>query len=80
MDLNGIGRLMLIVGLFITLVGGIFILFSRIPILNKLGSLPGDIRIQTGSFSCFMPLTSMILISIVLTLIINIILRLLNRS
>lgn len=80
MDLNGIGRLMVVVGLAITLIGGLFVAFSRIPLLNRLGNLPGDMRIQTGSFSCFMPLTSMLVVSIVLTLIINIILRLLNRS
>ncbi len=39
------------------------------------GKLPGDIRIRTDSISFFIPITSMILVSLVLTLLLN----LLNR-
>ncbi|MCZ0938872.1 MAG: DUF2905 domain-containing protein [Caldilineaceae bacterium] len=39
------------------------------------GKLPGDIRIRTDSTSVFIPITSMILVSLVLTLLLN----LLNR-
>jgi hypothetical protein len=44
-----------------------------------LSSLPGDIRIETDGFSCFVPIVSMILLSVLLTILLNIILRLLSR-
>ena len=54
-------------------------LLARIPFLSNLGNLPGDIRIETQGFSCFIPIVSMILISVVLTIVLNIIVRLINR-
>lgn len=44
-------------------------------LLGWFGRLPGDIRISTESISLFIPITSMILVSLVLTLLLN----LLNR-
>jgi hypothetical protein len=41
--------------------------------------MPGDIRVQSNSFSCFFPIVSMIILSILLSLALNIVLRLLNR-
>jgi len=41
-------------------------------LLNWFGRLPGDIRYESENTKVFIPITSMILISIVLTLIINI--------
>ena len=44
-------------------------------LLSWFGKMPGDIRIRTESISLFIPITSMILVSLVLTLLLN----LLNR-
>ncbi len=44
-------------------------------LLGWFGKLPGDIRIRTESLNVFIPITSMILVSLVLTLLMN----LLNR-
>jgi hypothetical protein len=52
------------------IVGGIFILFGRIPFFGK---LPGDIYIKKENFIFYFPITTAILISIILTLILNII-------
>jgi hypothetical protein len=41
--------------------------------------LPGDLRFHTGSFTCFVPLASSILVSIVLTLLLNLIARWMSR-
>jgi len=41
-----------------------------------LGHLPGDIRIERENFKFYLPLTSGLIVSLVLTLIINIIARL----
>ena len=79
MNLEGIGRALLLIGVGIAVLGGLFLIFSRIPMLNQLFNLPGDIRIEGSNFSCFVPIVSMIILSIILTVVANIIIRLLNR-
>jgi hypothetical protein len=79
MDLNTVGRLVVFLGAALIVLGGALMLFSRIPFLKNLGHMPGDIRIQGTGFSCFFPVVSMIILSILLSLALNIVLRLLNR-
>jgi hypothetical protein len=79
MDVNTVGRMVILVGIAIVALGGTLMLFSRIPFLKDLGSLPGDFRIQGDHFSCFAPIMSMIILSILLSLALNIIVRLINR-
>jgi hypothetical protein len=76
MDLNSLGKVMLIAGLAIAAVGGLLWLLGRIPFL---GNVPGDIRIQNGNFGCFVPLGTMIVLSVIVTVVLNIMLRLLNK-
>ncbi|TDH20907.1 DUF2905 domain-containing protein [Segetibacter sp. 3557_3] len=64
---------MIIAGMVIVVAGVLVYLFA-----NKLGwfgKLPGDIRIEKENFRLYMPITTMILLSLLLTLIINIIRR-----
>jgi len=61
--LISIGVLFIIMGLFTWLFGGLFSWF---------GKLPGDIRIQSGNFSFYAPITSMIIISLILNLLLYI--------
>ncbi|MBN1202742.1 MAG: DUF2905 domain-containing protein [Anaerolineae bacterium] len=79
MDLNTLGRIILLFGIALAVVGGLLMVFGRVPVLKHLGHLPGDIRVEREGFSCFFPLVSMLIISILLSLALNIILRLLNR-
>lgn len=44
--------------------------------LSWFGRLPGDIRIERDNFRVYFPITSMILISVVLTLVLNLLQRL----
>lgn len=61
------GKLLMFFGLILFLVG-VFLTFSnRIPI--KLGRLPGDIAYERNGVSVFVPITTMILVSIVFSLI-----------
>ncbi len=76
MDLSDIGKWLLIIGLVVAGAGGALWLLSWVPFL---GHLPGDIRIQTETFGCFVPLGTMILLSVLLTIALNIVLRLLNK-
>jgi hypothetical protein len=81
MELSGIGRWLILIGFGIAGLGGLLWLISKVPLLNQLGNLPGDIRImsQDGRFGCFLPIASSILLSILLTVVLNIVVRLMNR-
>jgi hypothetical protein len=57
-------------GLILLIIGGV--LHFAPWLLSWFGKLPGDIRIETGRTKVFIPITSMILLSLLLTLIINI--------
>ncbi len=70
-NLELFGRLLLIGGILIAAVGLLFLLFGRFG----LGRLPGDIFIQRENITFYFPLATMILISIILTLIVNFIRR-----
>ena len=71
-----IGKLMMVLGAALLLVGGLLWLLSKVPFL---GNLPGDLRIERPGFTCLIPLASSIILSIVLTILLNIVARLLNR-
>ena len=43
--------------------------------ISWFGKLPGDLRIQTGSGRVFIPITSMIIVSVVLTVLVNLLRR-----
>ena len=74
-DLAAFGRVLLIVGLVIAALGLFLVVAARIPGLDRLGRLPGDISVQQGPVTVFIPIVSSIVISIVLTVILNLILR-----
>ena len=67
--LNYIGRVLLILGLVFMVVGIILMLKINIPLLGK---LPGDIYIRKGNFIFYLPLTSCIIISVIISLILKI--------
>ncbi len=65
------GKILIIAGL-VLLVAGLIIYFAGNK-LGWLGHLPGDIRIERENFKLYIPITTMLLISIVLSLILYII-------
>lgn len=71
MDLDRIGRLLVGVGLLVALAGGVLVALGALGI----GRLPGDVSIRRGNTRIFVPLASSIVISIVLTLLLNLFLR-----
>ena len=73
--MNGIGRLLIILGIGLIVVGGIVLLLGRIPGLG-LGRLPGDFSWEKGNVRIIVPLGTMLLISIILTILLNVIYRL----
>jgi len=74
-DLSGAGRVLLLAGLLITAVGLVLLIAPHIPGLDRLGRLPGDIVVERGPVTVFVPLVSSIVISILLTVVLNLILR-----
>jgi hypothetical protein len=79
MDIQSIGRILLVVGIVIAILGGLLMLAGRIPFFSNLSDLPGNIRIEGQGFTCLVPIAIMILLSVVLTVVINIVMRLINR-
>ena len=69
MDVSGFGKLLLGLGALLLVVGGLLIFAGRLPGLGMFGRLPGDIYIQRGGWSIYIPLGTSLLISITLTLI-----------
>ncbi|HHE41082.1 MAG TPA: DUF2905 domain-containing protein [Dehalococcoidia bacterium] len=73
MTLNEIGRALIILGVLILVVGLALMLGPRIPLL---GRLPGDISIHKGNTHVYIPLATGVLLSLILTVIANVVLRL----
>lgn len=70
-------KLLVIIGLVITFSG--LLILVAIRVFPWLGNLPGDIRIERENFNLYVPLATMILISILATVLLNIILRIFRR-
>jgi hypothetical protein len=79
MDMQTVGKWMLIGGLGLAAMGGLLMVLARFGLFSNFGTLPGDIHIEGQNFTCFAPIVSMIILSLVLTVIVNIIIRLINR-
>ena len=69
---DSLGKMILFFGIFLVLIGGLMLLGGR---LFGLGRLPGDIFLQRGNFSFYFPVATSIILSILLTVILNLIRR-----
>ncbi len=67
-NLESLGKIILSIGGLLILIGLVVTLMGR---FTGLGRLPGDIFIQRENFTFYFPLATTILISIVLTLLLN---------
>ena len=72
MEFQGIGKLIIIMGIALVVIGVLITLAPKIPILGK---LPGDFYFKRGNSTFYFPLATSILISLVLSLILNFLLR-----
>ena len=61
-----LGRMLIIVGIVFIIMGLAFLFGDKIPFL---GRLPGDISIQKERFSFYFPITTCIIISIILSIL-----------
>ena len=73
MELSGIGRLLITFGIVLVVVGAALLLAGKVPFL---GRLPGDFVIRRDGFTLFAPIATMIIVSLVLTIVVNLFFRL----
>lgn len=66
-----LGRILLIIGIVLVVIGGLAALGVRLPF----GRLPGDIAIEGERGGIYIPIATMIILSIVLTILANLFLR-----
>ncbi len=63
-----LGKALIMMGAVLVVVGVVFLFFDKLPFLGK---LPGDITYRKGNFTFYMPLATMLLLSVVLTILLN---------
>jgi hypothetical protein len=71
MGFDAIGRIIITFGIIMVLVGGGLLLIGKLG----LGKLPGDIFFQRGNTTFYFPLATSLIVSLVLTIILNLIFR-----
>ena len=75
--MENLAKYLVIGGVVLILAGGGVYLAAKFGL--PFGRLPGDIHIENGNFTFYFPLVSSILISVVLTIILNIVVRLFRK-
>ena len=65
-ELQSVGRILVIGGAFLIVVGIALLFWDRIPFLGK---LPGDIIIKGKNFTFYFPIVTSIILSLILSLI-----------
>ncbi len=63
-----LGKLLIVLGVVLIVVGAVFLFADRIPWLGK---LPGDIIFKRGRTTVYIPIVTMLIVSVLLTLILN---------
>ncbi len=71
--MENIARTLMLSGIALFLIGGGIYLAAKFGI--PLGRLPGDIRIEGENGGFYFPVTSSILVSVILTIVVNLMIR-----
>jgi hypothetical protein len=66
--LTDLGKLLVIAGVVLLVVGGLLLLSDRLPFL-RIGRLPGDVIYRRGNFTFYLPIVTSIVLSLILTLL-----------
>jgi hypothetical protein len=74
--MEGLGKILLIVGGIVVVLGLILVFSQHIPFLSK---LPGDIFVKRDGFSFYFPIVTLLILSILITIIVNVVLHFLNK-
>jgi hypothetical protein len=73
--MDNLGKILIVFGAVILMAGIVVTVAGRVPFLSHLGRLPGDIRLQRGSTTIYVPIVTCLLLSILLSLILKLIQR-----
>jgi hypothetical protein len=66
--IRAMGRILIGVGLAIAALGALIVVFGRVP---WLGRLPGDLSFRVGGTQVYLPLATCLLLSVVLSILLN---------
>jgi hypothetical protein len=66
--MGDIGRLLLVFGVLLVVIGGALMLFGRFH-------LPGDLTFKSGNVTIYIPLATSIVLSVVATIVLNLVFR-----
>ena len=70
-----LGKALVIIGLLIAVLGLLVWNGGSIPLVSRLGRLPGDIYIRRDTFTFYLPITTCIVLSIVISFLIGLLRR-----
>jgi hypothetical protein len=73
--ITSFGKSLFVIGLIVALLGLLVWSGSSVPLLNRLGRLPGDIYIRRDNFSFYVPITTCIVVSIIISLLLGLLRR-----
>ncbi len=71
MDLSGLGKSLLVLAVVLALIGGVFVLMGK----GILPRVPGNLSFGKGNVRVFVPIGTSIVVSIVLTVLLNLFVR-----
>lgn len=77
MDLMPIARVVAVFGLVLLVIAGLLFLAAKFNL--SLGKLPGDFVFRRGNITCAVPLASSLLISLLVTVLLNFLLALFKK-
>ena len=75
-DLSSLGKLLLLFAVVIGIIGLLLIIMGNVPFLGK---LLGDLVIRRGGSTFFFPIVTCIILSVVLTVLVNLVLWIFRR-
>jgi hypothetical protein len=79
MNGEAVGRFLVLAGLALVGAGLLVWVMSKLPFFSSIGSLPGDFVLRRGPLTVFLPLGTMLLVSLVLTVVVNLVIRFLRH-
>lgn len=74
--MDDLAKLLIASGIGIAVFGALLFVLARV---FGVGRLPGDFVFQSGNMTCLVPLATSIILSLLLTVILNLVLRVLNK-
>ncbi len=79
MNLEILAKLIIVFAIVLLVVGGVLLVLAKVGKGIGIGKLPGDIHIKKGNFEFYFPLATCIILSVVLTILLNLIFIFLSR-